>query len=74
MSIQDVAAKLKGYRTIAFNVAVGVAGALYGQEVVDAITALGLTTDQAIDAVVALVVAANVALRFVTNTKVGARY
>lgn len=73
MSIQDIAAKLKGYRTIAFNVAVGVAGALYGQEIVDAITSLGLTVDQAIDAVVALVVAANVALRLVTNTPVGRR-
>lgn len=74
MSIQDIAAKLKGYRTIAFNVAVGVAGAFYGQEVIDAITATGLSADAAIDAVVAFVVAANVALRFLTNTKVGQRY
>ena len=73
MNIQDIAAKLKGYRTIAFNVAVGVAGAFYGQEVLDLITALGLSVDQAIDAVVALVAAANVALRFITNTSVGRR-
>ena len=66
-----IVAKAKGYRTIAFNTAVVVVGAFYGQDAVHAVQAFGLTADQAADALVALVAAANVALRFFTNTAVG---
>lgn len=66
--MSDIVTKLKGYRTIAFNLAVAVVGVLFGQDVVAAVSALGLSTDQAIDAVVALIGAANIVLRFFTTT------
>lgn len=65
--------KIRGYKTVIFNVAVALAGAIYGQEAVDAVTQLGLTTDQATDALVAVWAAANVALRAITRTPIGQR-
>lgn len=73
MSIQETAAKIKGYRTVAFNVVAGVVGALYGNEAVQLVQSLGLTADQAVDALVGLIVAGNVVLRFFTTTPVGQR-
>lgn len=66
----DLLAKFKGARTVIFNVAVAVAGVLYGDDAVNAVTALGLTTDQAVDALVGLWAAANVVLRIVTTTPI----
>jgi hypothetical protein len=66
--MSDIVTKIKGYRTIAFNLAVAVTGVVFGEDVVAAIRALGLSTDQAIDVIVGLVGAANIALRLVTST------
>lgn len=65
--------KLKGYRTIAINVAVAVAGVLWGDEAVKALADLGLGLDNAEDALIAAWAALNVALRAVTTTPVGAK-
>ena len=70
IDIPAVAAALKGKRTVLFNVAAAVAGVLYGQDLVDAIQAFGLSSDQAIDALVAAYAAANVLLRAITNTPI----
>jgi hypothetical protein len=62
--------KIKGYKTVAFNLAIAVAGVLFGDEAVQALTALGLSSDAAIDALVALWASGNVALRAITNTPI----
>lgn len=70
MSIADAVAKFKGARTVIFNVAVAIVGVLYGDAAVSAVQSFGLSTDQAVDALVGLWAAANVALRAVSNTPI----
>lgn len=62
--------KFKGYRTIAFNVAVAVAGVLWGDEAVVALGNIGLGVDNAEDALLAAWGAVNVLLRVVTTTPI----
>lgn len=71
MSIQDVVAKFKGYRTVAFNAVAVVVAAVYGDAAVAALQNFGTTADQAVDILVALWGAANIALRAVTTTPIG---
>jgi len=63
--------KLKGFRTIVFNVATAVVGVLWGEEAVTAVANLGLGADNAEDALLSAWAAINVLLRVVTTTPVG---
>jgi len=65
--------KFRGYRTVAFNVAIAVAGVLWGDEAVKALAGLGLGLDNAEDALIAAWAALNVALRAVTTTPMGVK-
>lgn len=63
----------KGNRTRIFNIAAAVAAAFYGEAAVNAIQSFGLSTDEAITALISFVAAVNVLLRQFTNTAPGKR-
>lgn len=65
--------KLKGWRTVIFNVGVAVAGVLWGDEAAKAIGDLGLGLDNAENSLIAAWGLANVALRFITTTPIAAK-
>jgi hypothetical protein len=67
----SILTKLKGYRTVLFNVASAVGGVLWGDEAVEAVANLGLGLDSAEKALLVAWAAVNVLLRLVTTTPVG---
>lgn len=72
-AIANVLRAIKGNRTRVFVVLAALAQAFYGEQIVGSIEALGLSTDQAIDALIALNAAAALVLRQVTTTPPGQR-
>lgn len=62
--------KIKGYKTVLFNVLVANAAVLFGQDVVNALLQLGLTFDDALEIIVAIVAAVNILLRAITDSPI----
>ena len=63
--------KIKGYRTVIFNVSIAVLAVLYGEDVVVAAQNVDISSEETLAVVSTLIAAVNVFLRVITKTPIG---